>query len=87
MNYNDRNNTDMNDTLHHLYVISVIDLINIYSLPQDKESSKINDMNTSVDNGHVNGDYCCMNNSTVSESNNQNPIDYKKKRDKISTNR
>ena len=41
----------------------------------------------SVDNGDVNGDYCYMNGSNVSESKNNNYINYKKKRDDISTNR
>ena len=44
-------------------------------------------MNMSVDNGDVNGDYCNMNSSTCSESNNHNSVSYKKKRDEISTNR
>ena len=36
------------------------------------------------DNGDVNGDHCCMNSSTESESNNHNTIYYTKKRDEIS---
>ena len=56
------------------------------SPPKDKESSKLNEMNMSVKNGDVNGDYCYMNISTGSVINNQNSIDYANKRDEISTN-
>ena len=44
-------------------------------------------MNTSVENGDVNGEYCLINSSTGYESKNHNTIDYTKKRDELSTNR
>ena len=40
---------------------SGIGLLKIHTLPQNNESSKLNEMNTRVDNGDVNSDYCYMN--------------------------
>ena len=87
MDYNYRIDTDMNGTLHNGAVSSGIVLLNFHTLPQDNESSKVNDMNISVDNGDFNGDYFCINSSTGYVINNHNPIDYTKKIDKITTNR
>ena len=87
MNDNDRIDTDMNETLHNGYVSSGIGLLNSHTLPQDNESSKLDDMNVSVGNSDINGDYFYMNTSTGYVINNHNSIDYTKKRDEISTNR
>ena len=43
-------------------------------------------MNTSVDNGDIDGDYCYMNGSTGSVIKNHSSVGYKNKRDEISTN-
>ena len=64
MKYNDRIDTDMNETLHNGDVSIVIGLINSQTLPQSSKVSQLNDINISVDNGDVNGDYCYMNSST-----------------------
>ena len=76
----------MNSNLHNKDVSSVIGLLNIHTLPQDNESSNLNEMNMSVENCDVNGDYCYMNNYTGSESKNHNSIYYTNKRDVIFTN-
>ena len=55
MNDNTRNDTDMNDTLQNGDLSSGIGLLNIHTLPQYNESSDLNEMNMSVDNGDVNG--------------------------------
>ena len=87
MNDNERNDADMNYNLHNVYVSRGIGLLNRHTPPQDNESSNLNEMNMSVDNGDINGDYCYMNDSTISESKKQNYIDHTKKIDEISTNR
>ena len=46
----------MNDTLQNIDVSSVIGLLNIHTTPQDNESSKLNEINISVDNFDGNGD-------------------------------
>ena len=71
----------MNENLHNGYVISGIGLLNKHNPPQDSESSKLNEINISVDNGDVNYDCCYMNSSTGYVINNHNIIDYKNKRD------
>ena len=86
MSYNDRNDTDMNNNKKKGDASSGIGLLNIQTHPQDNEPSNLNEMNMSVDNGDFNGDYCYMNSSTVSESNNHNSIDYTNKRYENSTN-
>ena len=85
MNDNDRNDTYINDNSHNKDVSSGIGLLNSHTLPQDNESSNLNETNMRVDNGDVNGDYCYMNIYTGYESKNSNSIDYTNKRDKIST--
>ena len=74
MNDNDRNDTYMDDHLQNGYVSSGIGLLNRHTLPQDNGSNKLNEMNMSAENGDVNGDvnddYCYINSSTGSESNN-----------------
>ena len=60
----------MNDTLQNGDIGSGIGLLKSHTLPKDKESSKLNEMNIIFDNGDVNGDYCYMNSYTGSESNN-----------------
>ena len=79
MNDNDRIDIEMDDTLYNGDVSSGIGLLNRHTLPQDNKSSKLNEMNMSVDNGDFNGDYFYMNIYTVSESKNQNYIDYANK--------
>ena len=86
MNDNYRIDADINETLHHGDVSSGIGLLNSHNIPQDIESSKLDEMNMSFDNGGINGDYFYMNSSTGSESNHDNLIDYTKKIDEISTN-
>ena len=76
----------MNTNLHNGDVSSGIGLLNSQNIPQDIESSKLDEMNMSFDNGGINGDYFYMNSSTGSESNHDNLIDYTKKIDEISTN-
>ena len=87
MNNNDSNDTYMNETLQNGYVSSGIGLLNSHTLPQDNESSNLNDMNMSVDNGDANVDHCYINSYTGYESKNNSSIDYTKKIDKIYTNR
>ena len=65
----------MNENLYNGDEISGIVLLNIHLLPQANKSSKINEMNMSVDNGDVNGDYFYMNSSTGSVIKNHNSID------------
>ena len=85
MNYNDRNDTDVNSNLHHGDISSGIGLLDSHTLSQDNESINLNDMNMSVENGDVNGDHFYINSSTRYESNNHNSIGYTNKRDSIST--
>ena len=87
MNDNNRIDTDMNDNLQNGDISSGSGLLNRHTLLQDNEQSKINEMNTSVENGDVNGYYLHMNSYTGSVINNHNSIDYTKKRDGIYTNR
>ena len=87
INYNDRNDTDMNDTLQNGDLISGIGLLNSHILPKDNSSGTLNDMNMSVDKGDINGDSFYMNSSTGYESKNHNFVDYTKKIYEISTNR
>ena len=87
MKDNDRIDKDMNETLQNGDVGSIIGLLNSHTLPQDNESSKLNEINIIFDNGYVTGDYCYMNSYTGSESKNQNYIDYANKIYEISTNR
>ena len=70
------NDEYINANLHNGDVISGIGLLNSHTIPQDNESSNSNDMNISVENGDVVGDYCYMNSSNWSESKNHNSIDY-----------
>ena len=86
MNDNYRNDTYMNATLHNEDFSSGIGLLKSHTLLQYNYSSKLNDMNMSVDNGDINGYYFYMNISYGSKSKNHNSIDYTKKSDKISTN-
>ena len=86
INDNDRIDTDMNGNLHNGYASSLFGLLNSHTSHQDNESSKLNDLNMSVDNGCVNGDYFYMNSSTVSDIKNHNSVDYTNKIDEISTN-
>ena len=66
MSGNDIIDTDMNENLQNVDVSSGIGLLSTHTTSQDDESSKLNDMNMSVENGDVNGDYCYMNIHTVS---------------------
>ena len=64
MNGHYRNDIDMNETLHNVDVTSVIFLLNSHTLPQDNDSSNLNEMNISGETLDVNGDYFYLNNST-----------------------
>ena len=55
MNDNDSIDTYMNETLHNLDVSSGSYLLNIHTLLQDNESSKLSDINMSFYNDGVNG--------------------------------
>ena len=83
MNYNDRDDTDMNANLQNGDVSSGISLLNSHTLTQCNKSINLNDMNMSVENGDVYG----VNSSTGSESKNHNCIYYTNKSDKMSPNR
>ena len=80
MKDNDRIFTYMNETLNNEDVSSGIGLLNSHTLPQDNISNKLIDVNMSVLNGDVDGYYCYMNSSTGSVINNNNYIDYTKKK-------
>ena len=82
-----RVDTNMNNHLQNGYVISGIGLLNGHILPQNNESSKLNEKNISVDNGDINCEYCCINSYTVSVINNHNLVYYTSKRDQFSTNK
>ena len=77
----------MNTNLQNVDMSNGIGLLNSHTLPQDNKSSNLNEMNMSIGNCDVNGGYCYMNISTVSESNIHNYIYYTKKREKISPKR
>ena len=49
MNYNDRDDSDRNDSLHYGDVSSGVGLINIHALPQHNKSNNLNDMNMGVE--------------------------------------
>ena len=72
INYNNRDDMDMNANLYNEYMSSGTDLLKRYTLPQYNKSSNLNDMNMGVENGDVNGGYCYMNSSTGSKSKNRN---------------
>ena len=74
--FNYRTDTDMNETLQNVAVISVSGVLNSHTLPQTIKLSKLDEMNMSVDNVDVNGDYCYMNSSTVFVIRNHNSVDY-----------
>ena len=83
MNDNDRIDIEMDDTLYNGDVSSGIGLLNRHTLPQDNKSSKLNEMNMSYENGDVNDNYCYINSYTGSVINNNNSIDYTKKKMKF----
>ena len=60
ISYNDMIDTYMNETLHNGDMSTRIGLLNIHTLPQASKSSQLNEMNMSVDNDDVNGDYFYM---------------------------
>ena len=87
MNYNYRNDIDINDTLQNGHMSSEIGSLNRHTLPEDNKASNLNGINMSFDQGDLNGDYCYMYISTTGyESNNHNSIHYTNKRDEIYTN-
>ena len=87
MKNNDRIDRYMNETLHNVYVSSGIALLNIHSLTQANKSSKLDELNRSVENGGVNGDNFYTNGSTGCVINNHNYVDFKNKIAEISTNK
>ena len=62
-------------------------LLNIHTLPKSSESSKLNEINMSVDNADFNGTCFYMNSSFVCYIMNHNSIGYIKGGNEISTNR
>ena len=77
----------MNETLQNGDVSSGIGLLNSHTLPKDKKSSKLNEINMTFENGDINGDYFYMNSFNGSDIKNHNYINYTNKRDENSTNR
>ena len=73
----------MNETLHNGYESSVIGLLYSHTIPQYKQSMNLNEMNMSVENGDVNGDYCYINSSTGCVIKNHNIIHYTNKIDEF----
>ena len=57
MNDNYSIDTDINNDLHNRDVSSGIGLLNILTLPQDNESSKLNDIHMCINNVDFNGDF------------------------------
>ena len=55
MNYNDRDDIDMNTNSQNVYVSSGIGLLNIHTLLRYNESSQLNEINIGVENVDVNG--------------------------------
>ena len=55
MDDNDFIDTYINETLHHGDISSGISLLNIHTFPQSNETSKLNEMNMSVENDVSNG--------------------------------
>ena len=87
MKDNDIIYTVINDTLKNVDVSSGIGLLNIHTIPHSSESSKVDDINMSVYNDDVNGDYFYINGSTEYVISYHNSVDYKKKRDEITANK
>ena len=83
---NNRIDVDINETLQNGDVSSGIGFLNRHTPHQSNETIILNEVNMSVYNGDVNGDYCYMNSSTGYDIRNHNFIDYTNKRDEISTN-
>ena len=71
----------MNYNLQNGEVSSGIGLINIQTISQLIESTKLNDMNWGVENCDVSGNNFYMNSHTIYEKKNHNYIYYTKKRD------
>ena len=71
----------MNADLNNVEVSCVIVLINSHTLCQYNASSYFNDMDGDVENGDVSGGHFFMNSHNISESDNQNFIYTKNKRD------
>ena len=87
MNYNDRDDMDMNDNLKDGDVSSGIGLINSHTIPQCNKYFNLNGMNWGFKNGDVSGGHYYMNNHTVPEAKNKKSIDSTKKSDENTPNR
>ena len=74
MNYNVRDDMDMNDNWQNGDVKSVIGFIIIRALSQYNEPSNFNYMNMGVENGDANSGDCYMNIRNGSKSNNCDSI-------------
>ena len=78
--------TNINENLHNGYGISVIGLLNSHTLPPYNQSSKLNEINMSVENVYINCDFCYTNSCNVYVLKNRNIVDYTNKGDEFSTN-
>ena len=58
MNYNNRDDMDMNDNLLHVDVSRGIGVLKRQNLPQYNESGNMDDIYTGVENGDLNGCHC-----------------------------
>ena len=74
MNDNNNIDTDMNKTFQNGYMGTRFGLLNSHTIPQSNESSKVNEKNTIVENGVVNGHYFYINSFTGSVIKNRNYI-------------
>ena len=83
MNYNDRDDMDMNGNLQNGGMSRGIGRINNHTLPQYNESSNLNEMNWGVENGDISGVHCYMNSYTLSEAKNHKSIYSTKKSDEV----
>ena len=64
MNYNYRDDMDMNANLQNVDGSSGIGLLNNHTLPPHNESSNLDETNIGVENGDVNGGHCYINSTT-----------------------
>ena len=85
MNYNDRDDMEMNDNMQNVDVSSGIGLTNIQTTSQCNRYINLNEMNWDFKNGDVSGGNCYMNSHTGSEAKNNKSIDSTKKVMKILT--
>ena len=75
INFNNRDDIEMNDYLKNGDMSCIIGLTSIHTISQINESSYCNDMDWGVENSVVSDGKHFMNSHTLSEENNHNPID------------